>query len=184
MRALPPRPPSHQSPGGGVLPAAQGSLPPLASSSRYRPDSSGPQAPYLEHFLVFGGNSWGSNAPPRVALPGFSWGPERRGAGPLESGALSSRYPLPTPAPAPGAPAPPPHLCSGAWRPWFSSPVELSGSPKAPPPSFCSWRSVRQHLFINVTMCQPGSECWGSGEKEGRTLPGTSICSEPACSDL
>lgn len=138
---------------------------PHTPSSRYWPHCSGtPPAPYGCHFLVWGGDS--SKAPPSVALPGFSWGPSKRGARPPGSGAPSSRYPLHTPALAPGSPAPPAHLCSEASGASVL-PQGLSGFVEAPPPSFFSWRWVRQHLFSGVTVCQPGSAGWGWGWGRG-----------------
>lgn len=103
-----------------------------------------------------------SKAPLSVALPGFPWGPEKRGTRPPGNGAPLSRYPLPTPALTPGSLAPPPHLCSEASGASVL-PTGLSGLPEAPPPSLSSWGLVREHnslSMINVTMCRPGSECW------------------------
>lgn len=157
LRGLSLLPPSHQSPESRVLTAAHGT------------DSSLPQVPNLWHFLVLGGDSWGSKAPPSIALPGFSWGPERRGAGPPGNCAPSSRYPLSCSRPCTWLPSPSPTPVFRGLRSLSSPPIRdyLAYQRIHLPASSAGGQSGNTSLSMSLcTNLVLSARGWGGGRKD------------------
>lgn len=142
--------------------------------------------PCLWHFLVLGGDCWGSKAPPSIALPVFSRGPKKKGIGPSGSCAPSSRYPLSRSYPCTWLPSPSSTPVFRGLR-GLSTPIwdYLAFQrlhPQPPPASPAGGQSGNTSL--PMSRCANLILSAGGGGEGGRTSPSTSTYLFPVCSAL